>query len=397
MTVPPVSSADSRPVPFLDLKRQHESIRTEIEAAVGRVFASQRFILGPEGEALESECAAAIGAPSAVAVASGTDALLLIWRAIGLRPGDEVVTSPFSFFASAGSVANAGGRPVFADIDPVTFNLDPAAAAAAIGGRTRAVCAVHLFGQAADLGGLRAVLAGRGVALVEDACQAIGASLDGTQVGALGEAAAFSFFPTKNLGGAGDGGLVTARDAEIARTVRLLRHHGQTSAYEHALIGTNSRLDEIQAAVLRVKLRHLAAWTEARRARARQLAERLSAAPLRVRREGGRLDGADLSLPAEVAGRVHAWNQFTIRARDRDGLRRHLLESGIGCAVYYPLPLHLQPCFAFLGGRAGQFPAAEEACREVLSLPVFPELTDAELERVTAAIAAFYARGGGRT
>ena len=379
----PVSAA----IPFLDLRRQHAALRGDLEAAVARVFESQRFILGPEGEALEREIAARVGAADAVAVASGTDALLLTWRALGLGPGDEVVTSPFSFFASAGAVLNAGAIPVFADIDPLTFALDPAAAAAAVTPRTRALCPVHLFGQAADVDALRRATRGS-VPVVEDACQAIGARLRDRAVGALGLAAAFSFFPTKNLGGAGDGGLVSTADAALASRLRRLRHHGQSEAYIHEEVGTNSRLDELQAAVLRVKLRHLEGWTAARRTHAQALAAGLEAAVPGVR-AGGELDGADLSLPVEAEGRLHVYNQFTVRARDRDGLLAHLRASGVGCAVYYPRPLHLQPCLSSTG-RAGGFPRAETAAREVLSLPVYPELTSSERDRVVEAVAAFY-------
>jgi len=376
-------------VPFLDLKRAYEPIRTELQAAVEAVLDGGRFILGPEGEALEADCAALVGAPAAVGVASGTDALIMVYRALELGSGDEVVTSPFSFFASAGAVVNAGGRPVFADIDPVTFNLDTQAAASAIGARTRVICPVHLFGQVADVVGLRKLSAKEDLVILEDAAQAIGAALNGVGAGALGDAAAFSFYPTKNLGGAGDGGLVTAVRTDLADRVRLLRHHGQTGPYEHGYIGTNSRLDEIQAAILRVKLRHLPTWNEARRSLARGLSERLRASGLQVK-EGGHLEGADLSLPVEMPGRRHVYNLYTVRARERDVLQAFLKERGIGCGVYYPLPLHLQPCFAYLGHPAGSFPEAELACREVLSLPVFPGLTEPEQDRIAEAVAAFY-------
>jgi dTDP-4-amino-4,6-dideoxygalactose transaminase len=382
-------------VPFLDLKRTYESIRTELKAAVEAVLDGQRFVLGPEGEALERECAALVGAPAAVGVASGTDALIMTYRALELGSGDEVVTSPFSFFASAGAVVNAGGRPVFADIDPVTFNLDPRAAAAAIGPRTRVICPVHLFGQAAEVVKLRELVGREDLVILEDAAQAIGATLHGVGAGALGDAAAFSFYPTKNLGGAGDGGLVTAVRRDLADRVRLLRHHGQTGPYEHAYIGTNSRLDEIQAAILRVKLRHLPDWNEARRELARGLSERLRAGGLQVK-EGGHLEGADLSLPAEAPGCRHVYNLYTIRARQRDALQAFLKERGIGCGVYYPLPLHLQPCFEFLGDRQGRFPEAELACREVLALPLYPGLTDAEQDRIAGTVRAFYEGKGVR-
>jgi dTDP-4-amino-4,6-dideoxygalactose transaminase len=383
-------------VPFLDLKRAYEPIRTELKSAVEAVLDGQRFVLGPEGEALERECAALVGAPAAVGVASGTDALIMAYRALELGAGDEVVTSPFSFFASAGAVVNAGGRPVFADIDPVTFNLDPQAAASTMGDRTRVICPVHLFGQAADVVKLRELAGGqKGVVILEDAAQAIGAALNGVGAGALGDAAAFSFYPTKNLGGAGDGGLVTAVRTDLADRVRLLRHHGQTGPYEHAHIGTNSRLDEIQAAILRVKLRHLPGWNESRRSLAHGLSERLRASGLQIK-DGGHLEGADLSLPVELPGRRHVYNLYTVRARERDALQAFLKERGIGCGVYYPLPLHLQPCFEYLGHPAGSFPEAERACREVLSLPVFPGLTEPEQDRIAETVAAFYREKGAR-
>ncbi|MFQ5719328.1 MAG: DegT/DnrJ/EryC1/StrS family aminotransferase [Acidobacteriota bacterium] len=375
-------------VPLLDLCRQHATIRAEIEAAVARVFESQRFILGPEVAGLEAECAAFLGA-AAVGVASGTDALLLTLRALGLDRAAEVVTTPFTFFATAGAIVNAGARPVFADIDPVTFNLDPDAARAACSKRTAAICAVHLYGQPADMDGLQAVVSNAGAILIEDACQAIGARVGACRVGAVGAAAAFSFFPSKNLGGAGDGGLVTTRDAGLAARIRSLRHHGQVGSYEHEAVGTNSRLDELQAAVLRVKLGHLESWNEARRAHAAALTGRLRAGGLNIR-EGGALDGADLSVPVEAPGCRHVFNQYTLRAARRDRLADALRASGIGCAVYYPLPLHLQPCFAHLGYQRGDLPVAEQASAEVISLPVFPELSEPELDRVAGAVVAFY-------
>jgi len=376
-------------VPFLDLSRAFKPLRNEVDEAIALVLDSMGFILGAQGRALEEDCARRVGAAGAAGVASGTDALILSYRALDLVAGDEVITSPFSFFASAGAIIQAGGRPRFADIDPVTFNLDPQAARAAIGPATRALCPVHLYGQTADMQPLMAAAAERGLSVVEDAAQAIGAGQDGRQAGALGDAAAFSFYPTKNLGGIGDGGLVTSTSNDFVEKVRLLRHHGQSDAYRHTLVGTNSRLDEIQAAVLRVKLDHLDDWTEARRRAAATLSRLLLASGVAVSSEGT-LGGADLALPVEKGGNHHVYNLFTVRARRRDDLKAYLGESGIGCGVYYPLPLHLQPCFSFLGYQEGAFPQAEAASREVLSLPLFPGISHEELERVAATVAGFY-------
>ena len=384
-----MSAASAEGVPLLDLRRQYGALRNEIEAAIASVFQSQRFILGPEVEQFERECADRLGVPGTVGVASGTDALLLSYVALDLSPGAEVVTSPFSFFATAGAIVHAGARPVFADIDPATFNMDARLAEEAITARTAAVCVVHLFGQAADIEPLRSTAGAGAVAIVEDACQAIGATLDGKAVGALGDTAAFSFFPSKNLGGAGDGGLVASTDPRLEARIRSLRHHGQTGSYEHAWVGLNSRLDELQAAILRVKLRYLDRWGQARRRNARALTARFRESGLDVR-EGGALSGADISVPVEVDGRTHVFNQYTLRARDRDNLLTHLRERNIGCAVYYPLSLHLQPCLAHLGYRRGDMPHTEQASAEVISLPVFPELAEAELDRVVQAVTSFY-------
>ncbi|MFQ5669695.1 MAG: DegT/DnrJ/EryC1/StrS family aminotransferase [Acidobacteriota bacterium] len=380
----------SAPVPLLDLRRQFASIGAEVERALRSVLESQRFILGKEVRALEKECAAFVGVGESIGVASGTDALFLSYRALGLEPDDEVITTPFTFFATASAILNAGARLVLADIEERTFNLDPEAAGSAISPRTRAVCVVHLFGQAASMEAFQRMSQKTDLALVEDACQSLGARAGGSMVGSLGRTGAFSFFPSKNLGGAGDGGLVTTGDTALAGRIRSLRHHGQTGPYEHAWIGTNSRLDEIQAAILRVKLKSLEQWNEARRRNARALNERFRASGLAVREDGGPLGGADLSLPVEAPGRRHVYNQYTLRARDRDGLVRHLKETGIGCAVYYPIPLHLQPCLAGLGYARGRFPRTEAASAEVVSLPVFPELKAEEIDRVAGAVRSYY-------
>ncbi len=370
--------ADS--VPLLDLKAQFEGIREEVTRAVLEVLESQRFIFGPQVEALENEVAAYCGVPDAVGVSSGTDALLVTLMALGVGPGDEVVTSPFTFFATAGSIHRLGARPVFADIRPDTFNLDPERLEAALTEKTKAVLPVHLFGQCAEIDRIREITDPRGIPVVEDAAQALGASWKGKRAGALGRAGCFSFFPSKNLGGLGDGGMVAATDPELAEKVRCLRHHGQTGPYEHAFVGGNFRLDAIQAAALRVKLRRLDEWSAAR-------AENAAWYTREIEREG-LLEF--LSPPPILPGAGHVFNQFTLRARDRDSLREHLRARGVGHAVYYPLPLHLQPCFAYLGYKAGDFPVAEKASREVISLPVYPELKPSQRERVLEVLKAFY-------
>ena len=367
-------------VPLLDLEPQLATIRDEIYAAVGRVIESQHFILGAEVTALEEEIARYLGAGHAVGVSSGTDALLLALMALDVGPGDEVVTTPFSFFATAGVVRRLGARPVFVDVDPATFNIDTGAAMDALGPRTKAVLPVHLFGRCADIDLLIETAAERGIPVVEDAAQAIGArDPRGRTAGTIGDVGCFSFFPTKNLGGFGDGGLVTAADAALADRMRILRVHGSQPKYVHHRVGGNFRLDALQAAVLRVKLPHLDAWSRARRANADRY---------RALFAGADLDPEMVRLPEDVPG--HVYNQFVIRAAARDALREHLLAAGIGSEVYYPIPLHLQPCFADLGHSAGDFTAAEAAAREVLALPIYPELDPAAQAAVVDAVRSFY-------
>jgi dTDP-4-amino-4,6-dideoxygalactose transaminase len=335
--------------------------------------------MGPEVETLELELAALIGAEHAIAVSSGTDALLVAMMALGIGPGAEVITPTFSFFATAGCVSRLGATPVFVDIDPVTFNVDPEAIARALSPRTRAILPVHLFGLMADMDRILAIAQAAGVPVIEDAAQAIGASSRGRAAGTLGAIGCFSFFPSKNLGGFGDGGLVTTNDAALAHELRLLRNHGMEPKYIHKRIGGNFRLDALQAAVLRVKAPHLATWTERRRenaARYRQLFE--SAGLDRV-----------VTLPAEPADRRHIFNQFVIRTPERDALKRYLDGQGIGNEIYYPVPFHLQPCFAGLGYKTGDFPHAERAASESLAIPIYGELTLAQQERVVSAIAQF--------
>jgi dTDP-4-amino-4,6-dideoxygalactose transaminase len=366
------------PVPLLDLTRQYTPLREEFRRAIDRVCESQRFILGAEVEEFERQAAAELGAAHAVGVTSGTDALLAALMALGVEAGDEVVVPTFTFFATAGVVARLGAKPVFVDIDPVDYCMDPEQLRRSITSRTKAVIPVHLFGQSADVDAI--VEAAAGVPIVEDCAQAWGAAFGERTVGTIGQMGAFSFFPSKNLGCFGDGGLITTEDAELAAQLHELRMHGQSGPYEHPVVGGNFRLDALQAAVLRVKLPHVVGWIQGRRANAERYRQLFADAGL----------DDTVNLPRALAGRGHTFNQFVVRAPRRDELKAHLAERGIGAAVYYPLPLHLQPCFAGLGYTSGDFPSAEQASREVLALPVFPELTPAEQEEVVGAIAEFY-------
>lgn len=363
-------------IPQLDLTRQYALLEAEMDVALRRVMRSGRFILGPEGEAFETECVQYLGVRHAIGVASGSDALKLLLQALGVGPDTEVVTPAFSFVASATAALQVGARPVFADVDPATLALDPDRVAAAITPRTRAILAVHLYGLPADMGPLRALADAHGVSLLEDAAQAFGATLGGRHVGGLGRAAAFSFYPTKNLGAYGDAGLVTTTDPGLAADLRLARNHGETQKYSHARLGWTGRLDELQAAILRVKLRHLPEWTKARQA----LAARYSAG----------LAGLPLALPAERPGATHVYHQYTVRTSRRDALATHLAAAGIGTACHYPLPIPAQPLFSDLGYDATAFPAAWAASREVLSLPCFPELRTDEADAVIAAVRRFF-------
>lgn len=367
-------------VPVLDLRAQYAALRAEIEPVLLGVCESQGFVMGPEVEAFEREVAAYVRTPYAIGCASGTDALILALRALGVGHGHEVITTPFTFFASAGAVSMVGARPVFADIDPSTFNLDPEKLARAITPRTRAIIAVDLFGQAADLTAILDVAAARGIPVIEDAAQSLGAEHRGRRTGELA-LATFSFYPAKNLGGFGDGGMLATTDEAQAKLLKQLRLHGESSRYVHEHVGTNSRLDALQAAVLRIKLRHLDEWITGRQRVAGAYTRRLSALQL-----GDRLV---LPITAPHATR-HVYNQYTVRARDRDALREHLSAAGVGSMVYYPIPLHLQPCFQDLGAAPGDFPASEAAAASVVSLPIYPELTDAQVDIVAGAVASFY-------
>lgn len=369
-------------VPLLDLSVQYRAIRPEIDAAIAEVLASGRFILGPQVAALEAEVAARCGVAHAIGLASGTDALHLALRACDIGPGDEVITSSFSFIATAEAIALVGAVPVFADIQPTTFNIDPKHIEERVTPRTRAIIPVHLFGQPADMDSILAVARARGLRVIEDAAQAIGGAYRGQPVGSLGDLACFSFFPTKNLGAYGDGGMVVTPDEGLARRIRRLRAHGDAGRYEHAELGINSRLDEIQAAILRVKLRHLETWTEVRRANAARYHALLEPCAAAVR-------------PLEAPGLRHVYNQYTVRVRGRDALQAHLTAQGIGTAVYYPRPIHKQPAFRGWWPGDHRLPESERAAAEVLSLPIFPELGTERLRRVAESIQAFYREPAG--
>jgi dTDP-4-amino-4,6-dideoxygalactose transaminase len=371
------------PVPLLDLKAQYAAIREEIRAAIDRVADSQHFILGPEVEGLEKEVADYSQCAHGCGISSGTDALLVALMAIDIRPGDEVITTPYSFFATAGAVWRLGARPVFADIDPQSYNIDPAKIEAAITDRSRAIIPVHLYGQMADMDPIMDVARRHNLIVIEDAAQAIGSEYKGRRAGSIGDMGCFSFFPSKNLGGFGDGGMVTTNDAELDRRVRLLRNHGYSPKYYNKVVGGNFRLDAIQAAVLRVKLRYLDEWTAAR--------QKNAAHYRRLFAEAGLTDDfGKVTLPFEAAARRHIYNQFVIRSSRRDDLVTHLKESQIGTEIYYPVPLHLQECFSELGHRDGDMPASEQAARGTLALPIYPELTKEMLQSVVGAIAQFY-------
>lgn len=368
-------------VPLLDLKAQYAPLREEIRAAMDRVCDSQHFILGPEVQALEEETAKFCGAKFAVGVSSGTDALLAALMAVNVGPGDEVITTSYSFFATAGTVARLGATPVFVDIERDSFNMDARQVEGRLTSKTKAILPVHLYGRCADLDPLVAIARDRKIALIEDAAQAIGSrDPKGRQAGTVGQMGCFSFFPSKNLGAFGDGGLVTTDDAALSEQLRVLRVHGSKPKYYHKIVGGNFRLDALQAAVLRVKLKHLPAWTAGRRANAERYRKLFGEAAL----------GAKVVLPGDVPG--HIYNQFMLRVESRDKLQAFLTEKKIGTEIYYPVPLHLQECFAGLGGRKGDFPVSEEMAASTLALPIYPELTEVQQRAVVDAIAGFYRR-----
>ena len=368
-----------RAIPLIDLQAQYRAIRSEIDQAIRRVVSRGQFVLGPEGEALERELAAYCGTREAVAVASGTDALALSLRALGLGPGDEVLTTVFSFFATAEAIVAVGARPIFVDIEPQTYTLDPEALERAVTRRTRAVIPVHLYGHPCDMDRILAVATRHRLRVIEDCAQAIGARWRSRRVGGFGTAGCLSFYPSKNLGGYGDGGMVVTNDARLARTLRLLRNHGGTQRYRHAVLGTNSRLDELQAAILRVKLRHLERWNAARRRHAARYAASFARHGL----------AAQIGLPQERPGCRHVYHLYTIRSAARPRLIRALAGRGIATQVAYPSTLAAQPALKRLRLRAGRFPVAERAAREVLALPLFPEMTRRQVEEVCAAVRSF--------
>jgi len=373
-------SQKANSVPAMNLREQYDAIRDEIEPVVRRVIESQMFVMGPEVKELEDELALYCGVARGIGCASGTDALLLPLMALAVGPGDEVITTPYTFFATAGSIWRTGAKPVFVDIEPDTYNIDPARIEAAITPRTRAIIPVHLYGQTANMDPILEIARKHALFVLEDAAQAIGAAYNGRRAGGLGHAAAFSFYPSKNLGGFGDGGLMTTNDPVLSRSLARLRVHGMEPKYHHHEVGLNSRLDALQAAVLRVKLRHLGAWTIKRREVAGRYQSLFEA-------HGSK----HVTLPVERPGYFHVYNQYVIRvpAPIRDPLREYLTTRQIGTEIYYPIPLHLQPCFAALEHKLGEFPRSESAARETIALPMYPELTEEQQRFVVGSIRQF--------
>ena len=370
-------------IPLLDLKAQFQPLREEILAAIQTVCDEQGFVLGPRVVAFEEAIGKYIGARYAIGCASGSDALLLSLMAMGVGQGDEVITIPFTFFATAGAVSRLGAKPVFVDIQRDTFNIDPTLIERAITPRTKAIIPVHLFGQCADMAAINQIAKRKNIYVIEDACQAIGASQEDKRAGVLGDTGCFSFFPSKNLGGFGDGGLITTNDKALADSMAMLRVHGSQVRYLHEAIGFNSRLDALQAAVLQVKFKYLDQWTEGRRRNAERYRQLFAQTKLVDR----------VLLPPTVAGNFHVYNQYTVRVEKRDELRAFLKEKGVGTEVYYPLPMHLQNCYRDLGHQKGSFPVSEQAAEAVMSLPIYPELTETQQSYVVEMIAEFYKRG----
>lgn len=367
-------------VPLLDLKAQYREIRTEVMASIQAVCDEQGFILGPRVVELEQAVAKYVGSAHAVGVASGSDALLLSLMAMGVGHGDEVITVPFTFFATAGAISRLGAKPVFVDIQRDTFNMDTSQVEKTTTARTKAIIPVHLFGQCADMDTINDIAKRKKLRVIEDAAQAIGAAREAVRAGVLGDVGCFSFFPSKNLGGFGDGGMITTNDKGLSEKLAMLRVHGSRVKYVHEQVGINSRLDALQAAVLRVKLNHLDKWTEGRRRNAGRYEQLFKDAKLLER----------VTLPKTEPGNHHVFNQFTIRAQKRDELRASLHDKGVGTEIYYPIPMHLQSCYRELKYQKGDFPVSERASEEVLSLPIYAELTDDQLAYVVETIAAFY-------
>jgi dTDP-4-amino-4,6-dideoxygalactose transaminase len=389
-------------VPLLDLKAQFAQIRAEVMPVIEQVCASQRFILGEHVLGLEAEIAGYCASSAGIGVSSGTDALLLALMALEVGAGDEIITTPFTFFATAGTIARLGARPVFCDIDPVSFNLSPAAVQDFVdrqcsvqsgqlinrtnGGRVKGLMPVHLYGQSADMDSLMAIAKQYRLKVIEDAAQAIGTEHKGVRVGSIGDIGCFSFFPSKNLGAFGDAGLCTTNDADLAECMRVLRVHGGKPKYFHSVIGGNFRIDELQAAVLRIKLKYLDSWTEARQRNAAHYDAAFAAVGF----------ANSVATPQANKNGRHIFNQYVVRVRDRDALKDFLTQRGIGTEIYYPVPLHLQKCFAYLNHAVGDFPESERAAKETLALPIYPELTQAQLNAVVASIAEFYASAAAR-
>ncbi len=365
-------------VPFIDLSAQQKTVQTEVNAAIRRIFSSQKYILGHYGAELEEKIAAKIQCGHAIGVANGSDALYLALLALGVGPGDEVITTPFSFFATAGSISRTGAVPVFADIEADTFNLDASKIAARVTKKTKAVLPVHLFGLPCDMNKVLAAAKRHGLPVVEDAAQSFGATFHGKQTGSLGDIGCFSFYPTKNLGGAGDGGILTTSSPELADKLKVLRNHGSSQKYLHHVIGINSRLDEIQAAVILAKLKRIDGWNAARQKIAKRYAKGLAGLPLK--------------LPAAPAGMEPIHHLYTVRTEKRDRLHEFLTQKDVGSGVYYPLPLHLQPCYRFLDYKPGDMPVSEAACKTALSLPMFAEMTLKQADHVIASVREFFGK-----
>ena len=381
-------SAEMR-VPILDLKAQYALIRDEVQAAIERVMESQYFILGPEVEALEREIAAYCGCDFGIGVSSGTDALLVSLMAIDLKPGDEVITSPYSFFATAGAIARLGAVPVFVDIDLDTLNIDAERVEAAVTERTRAILPVHLAGQVADMDPLMEIAGRHNLYVIEDACQALGAEYHGRRAGSIGHLGCFSFFPSKNLGGAGDSGMVVCNEPALADRVKLLRNHGHRPKYHNKVVGGNFRMDALQAAILRAKFKYLDSWTESRQVNAALYRQLFLDAEL-ASDDPQRREAMPVVLPREAGFGRHIYHLYQTRVQNRSALMAYLKAHGIGSEVYYPVPLHLQECFEGMGYRPGDLPEAERAAQETLALPIYPELTEMQIRAVVDAIRAFY-------
>lgn len=377
-----MSTAAMRKIPMLDLKAQYKSLASEILVAVGNVLDSQQLILGPEVKELEREIAAYCHCKSAVGCASGSDALLLPLMAIEIGPGDEVITTPFTFFATVGSIVRLGATPVFVDIDRQSFNMNVTQLASVVTQRTRAIMPVHLFGQCSEMDVVEQVAGQIGAVVIEDAAQAIGAEYKGRRAGSLGDVGAFSFYPSKNLGGAGDAGMMTMNRSDLEEDLRSLRAHGAKKKYYHDKVGVNSRLDSLQAAILRVKFQYLESWAAARRANAARYEELFT--------EQGLVLEEAIVLPVVLEGQYHVFNQYVIRARRRDELKAYLTARGIGTEIYYPVPMHLQTCFRSLGYKQGDFMEAERAAGEVLAIPIYPELSPDDQAYIVSSISDFY-------